>query len=435
MAKAKEETCLFCPRCGAQNDDAASFCLKCGLSLAHPDTARHRPGRPWTRLALLLGIFGLVVLGGLLAWRYWAGLRPGAGPEPVLWQTTSSATPGLAAQVSGPSPEGAVSPAGPPPLPPSPVDAESFTTASVPTADQLPTATQAPAATPLAPTPLPTATPSPSPTLPPTPELWGRIVFATNRFGDSEICVINADGSNLQRLTSNQVYDWHPNWSPDGKKIVFVTNRDGAGTDEIYLMNPDGSGTVRLTHTKAEENTPIWHPDGNRIFFSSERDGNWELYSMSPDGSHVQRLTDHPALDQFPVIAPNGRQMAFASERDGNREIYVSNIDGTSVRRLTNRPEEDWAPAWSPRGDWIAFASKVGDDEWALYLIKPDGSGQTRLTHSGGEYPAWSPDGNKIAFLGFRNHQGRLYIINADGSDEREITHTSDLDWSPAWSR
>lgn len=276
---------------------------------------------------------------------------------------------------------------------------------------------------------------TPPPTAIPTTELQGKIAFATDRYGYSEICTIRTDGSHLKRLTSNQVYDWHPNWSPDGTRLVFVTNRDGPGTDEIYLMNADGSNSVRLSRNPIKDDTPTWHPKGERIFFSSLRDGNWELYSMRTDGSDVKRLTNHPALDQFPTISPDGQQMAFASERDGNRELYVANVDGTDIRRLTNRSEEDWAPDWSPRGDWIAFASKVGEDEWALFLIQPDGSGLARLTYNGGEYPAWSPDGAKIVFLAFRQGNGRLYVIDADGSNEQEITHTSNIDWSPAWSR
>ncbi len=104
------------------------------------------------------------------------------------------------------------------------------------------------------------------------------------------------------------------------------------------------------------------------------------------------------------------------------------------MRRLTNRLEQDWAPAWSPLGNWIAFASKVGESEWALFLVRPDGSDLTRLTYNGGEYPAWSPDGTKIVFLAYRNKIGRLYIINADGSSERQLTQASTIDWSPAWS-
>lgn len=297
-----------------------------------------------------------------------------------------------------------------------------------------PTSSRTPTNT-LTPTPTLTLSPSTTPSSSPIPELWGKIAFATTRYGYSEICRVQADGSNLLRLTSNEVYDWHPNWSPDGKRLVFVTNRDGSGTDEIYTMSANGSNPVRLTQNQAKDDTPSWHPNGTRIFFSSQRDGNWEIYSMGVNGSDVRRLTNHSALDQYPTVAPDGRQVGFVSERDGNREIYIANIDGSEVRRLTRREEEDWAPAWSPNGHWIAFSSKVDASEWALFLVRPDGSDLTRLTSAGGEFPAWSPDGTKIVFLAARGDSAALYIINADGSNEKQITSTATLDWSPTWSQ
>jgi Tol biopolymer transport system component len=440
---------MFCPKCGTGNGETARFCQKCGETLGLGEGERRRSGWRWTQTALLVGLIMVLAMGSALAWRYWSGRYPGVS-KPVAYEATLWPTEAIGAQESAePAAVGTLAPAtadtGPIPaavatqtdLPaatsPAPTTTPLPATVVPPTMTPPPTATPPPTSTPPpTATPLPTASPTSTP-IPPTPRPRGRIVFATSSFGYSEICVINADGSNLTRITSNQVYDWHPNWSPDGRRIVFATNRDGSGSDEIYTMNPDGSGVVRLTYTGAKENTPVWHPDGSRIFFSSERDGNWELYSMRSDGSDVQRLTNHPALDDFPAIAPDGRQMAFASERDGTREIYVANIDGSNVRRLTNRPEQDWAPAWSPLGNWIAFASEVGENEWALFLVRPDGSDITRLTYNGGEYPAWSPDGTKIVFLAYRNKIGRLYIINADGSSERQLTQTATIDWSPAW--
>jgi TolB protein len=285
------------------------------------------------------------------------------------------------------------------------------------------------------PTPAPaTVSPTPIPATP-TPRLRGQIAFVTDRYGYSEICVVNADGSGLRRLTSNEIYDWHPNWSPDGARLVFVTNRNGPGTDEIYLMNANGSHPVRLTRNGVKDDTPTWHPDGSRIFFSSLRDGNWELYSMRPDGSDVQRLTDHPALDRYPTIAPSGQRMAFVSERNGNPEIYVARGDGTEVVQLTHRGEKAGAPAWSPQGDWIVFASQIAQDQWELYLIRTDGSGLRLLTRRGGEQPAWSPDGTQVAFFDYRGGTGHLYVIDIDSGKEQRVKRSLRIDWSPTWTR
>ena len=113
----------------------------------------------------------------------------------------------------------------------------------------------------------------------------GRIAFVSGRDGDSEIYVMNADGSGVSRLTDNPGRDWNPRWSPDGGRIAFTSDRDG--DSEIYVMNADGSGVSRLTDNSADDHNPSWSPDGGRIAFNSDRDGGWEIYVMNADGSGV----------------------------------------------------------------------------------------------------------------------------------------------------
>jgi hypothetical protein len=173
-----------------------------------------------------------------------------------------------------------------------------------------------------------------------------RIAFTSNRDGNWEIYVMNADGSGVTRLTNNPAEDDLPSWSPDGRRIAFASNRDG--NREIYVMNADGSGQINLTNNPAYDGVPSWSPDGRRIAFVSNRDGNREIYVMNADGSGQINLTNNPAYDDLPSWSLDGRRIAFVSNRDGNREIYVMNADGSGVTRLTNNPAWDEWPAWSP---------------------------------------------------------------------------------------
>jgi Tol biopolymer transport system component len=118
---------------------------------------------------------------------------------------------------------------------------------------------------------------------------------------------MNADGSNQTRLTNNPGGDdAFPRWSPDGKKIVFVSGH-GEGNYEIYLMNSDGSDRTRLTESPGAQDDNFgarWSPDGKQLIFWSSRDGDAELYVMNADGSSQTRLTDNPASDWSPMLQP-----------------------------------------------------------------------------------------------------------------------------------
>jgi len=183
-----------------------------------------------------------------------------------------------------------------------------------------------------------------------------KIAFTSDRDGNREIHVMNADGSGQRRLTRNPAEDVSPSWSPDGRTIGFTSDRDG--NFEIYAMNADGSGQRRLTRNPADDGLPAWSPDGRTIAFPSDRDGNFEIYAMNADGSGQRNLTRNPAGDfLFAAWSPDGRRIAFTSDRDGrcdtqlcpaNFEIYVMNADGSGQRRLTRNSAEDVSPVWSP---------------------------------------------------------------------------------------
>src|SRR5262245_61745891 len=105
--------------------------------------------------------------------------------------------------------------------------------------------------------------------------------------------------------------DGSPAWSPDGARIAFYSERDG--NSEIDVMNADGSGLARLTNTAADEGYPAWSPDGRTITFDSDRDGNFEIYGMNADGSNVRRLTTHRARDVSASWSPDSSTIVFMS--------------------------------------------------------------------------------------------------------------------------
>ena len=263
------------------------------------------------------------------------------------------------------------------------------------------------------------------------------IAFMSDRDGDYDIYVMNADGSDVVQLTYNDDWDGWPSWSPDGRRIAFVSYRDGDDT-EIYVMNADGSGVEQLTDNGADDEFVSWSPDGRRIAFHSERDGDFEIYVMNSDGSRVVQLTDDDWSNGAPSWSPDGRQIAFLSNRDGDDyEIYVMNADGSGVVQLTNNFDEEYETSWSPDGRRIAFRSNRDSDSHPdIYVMNADGSGELQLTDNDerNDHPSWSPDSQRIAFVSELDGDDDIYVMNADGSGVVQLTDNDDVDQWPSWS-
>ncbi len=250
-----------------------------------------------------------------------------------------------------------------------------------------------------------------------------QITFLSDRDGNNEIYVMDADGSNEARLTNDAGADQRPSWSPDGAKIVFKSYRDGNG--EIYVMNADGSNQTRLTNNAADDSGPAWSPDGTKILFKSDRDGNGEIYVMDADGTNQTRITNNAATDSNAAWSPDGTQITFVSDRDGNDEIYVMDADGSNQMRITNNAATDTNTAWSPDGTKILFRSnRDGNDE--IYVMDADGSNQTRLTSNAASEvtPHWSPDGSQIVFATNRDVNNEIYVADVLHENRFAITVT-----------
>jgi len=230
-----------------------------------------------------------------------------------------------------------------------------------------------------------------------------RIALVTGRIGfDEEIYVVKLDGAGLFNLTQNPNSDWHPLWSPDGRRIGFVSDRDGNW--EIYVVNADGSGLINLTQSAADEQHFTWSPDGRYVAVALHPEGrDDELYLAKTDGSGMRNLTQNAGDARFCAWtvddrcelawSPEARELAVVASLDGREEIYLVDVESGEWTNLTQTPRADESyPAWSPDGRYMAFVSNR-DGNQEIYVMLADGSVQVRLTDlpSDEADPLWSP--------------------------------------------
>lgn len=272
---------------------------------------------------------------------------------------------------------------------------------------------------------------------------WERVFF----FTDSEIWVMNPDGSGKHVLTQNDQNDRFPAWSADGSTVAFESSSD---VDlDIWAMDADGSNARNLSNDPSGPDlSPAWSPDGTQLaFWKQNFDGTGSIWVMDADGSNQVELTPETSVYSHPAWSPDGGLIAFVSNRSGGNELYVMRPDGSGKRRLTftvNSQEDH--PNWSPDGTMLAFEA-CQDDSWPcvgsanteIFVVRRDGTFRRRLTnHSTIDgNPAWSPDGTEIVFRSDRAENGtQLWKMDADGTDLVQLTFADaqggvDPDWQP----
>jgi TolB protein len=210
-----------------------------------------------------------------------------------------------------------------------------------------------------------------------------------------DVVVMDAAGSNPVNVTFSASVELGPAWSPDGARIAFASDRSGA--PELYLMNPDGSNVVRVTtQVGFVSSRATWSPDSRRLAFACEvAPGNRDICVIDVNGSGLVRLTAEPAIDDGAAWSPDGATIAFTTTRYGaDPQLATMRSDGSNVTRLGGGIIA-WDPAWSPDGLYLAFTS-WGSESFGVFTMRPGGDEITWI----GDFlvePAWMPGDAPIA--------------------------------------
>lgn len=289
----------------------------------------------------------------------------------------------------------------------------------------------------------------------------GKIAFTriSGDYWESDLYLIDPDGTNPTRITDQPGSDTQPTLSPDGTKVAFVSDRGGAGSD-IYVMkaSPEGPNNqpVRLTNDADPDVFPTFSPDGAEIAY---RGGSFEenqIYAMSAiDGSGKRALTNDPVNKREPAWSPDGERVAYVTNNGicvgctgpGDDDVYAVNADGSGgLTNLTNSPEDEVDVAFSPDGTKIAFsrffAVSSGNSwqtDYEIFVKELASGAETNLTNSTGTTemdPDFSPDGTRVAFMRvMEDYDNEIFTADAaDGSGQANVTNSPSNDQQPDWA-
>jgi Tol biopolymer transport system component len=250
-----------------------------------------------------------------------------------------------------------------------------------------------------------------------------EIVFSSNRGGTQGLWRVAVQGSEESRRLSIGENGFFPSISRQGNRLVYSQSIRDTNIWRVNLANPREPPTPLIASTRADMN-PQYSPDGNKVVFSSDRSGNMEVWVCDADGSNPVQLvaTGHSSSARW---SPDGQRIAFDSNVSGTYQIYVVSAHGGRPQRLTKSAANDARPSWSHDGDWIYFASNRsgGSQVWKV----PSGGGEgVQVTRQGGYNPLESKDGKTIYYTKSENTAGPLWKVPAEGGNESQVLDSVD---------
>lgn len=256
-----------------------------------------------------------------------------------------------------------------------------------------------------------------------------RIVFVSFRAGNqSNLWQIPASGGEPEIIATSGKNITNLAVSPDGRTIAFT---DESNDSNIWKIAPDAPAR-KFIHSTRADHSPQFSPDGSRVVFVSDRTGNQEIWIADADGKNQRQLTDSNGLTGSPRFSPDGKFVAFDAASENTRDIFIVSSDGGAPRRLTDSRSRSVLPAWSADGRFVYFCSDRGGD-LNIWKISVAGGEAKQITKQGGFESFASPDGKVIFYSKGRGITG-LWRVSVEGDEESPVPELSEAGYWRYWT-
>ncbi len=243
-----------------------------------------------------------------------------------------------------------------------------------------------------------------------------KVFFVGEKNNVKNIFEMDFGGHRVKRITDNNSINIFPYPSPDGKKIAYISFKDG--DPAVFIKNLITGRTTKLD-LPGPADFVSWSPNGKKLALAlTPGHYNTQIYTINADGKGLKRLTDTFGINTSPSFSPNGNRIVFVSNRGGGPQIYVMNSNGSDVHMISfNGSYYNTSPAWSPNGKKIVFTSFI-NGALQVCIINPDGSNERQLTDTpyGCHHPSWTRDSRIISFDTEFGGREEIYLMDTTAS-------------------